>query len=514
MSCTLRVSIRVVQPMSKGDEGGTGLAQLKWILLCDGSFVDDPVNRRVPLCVDLDGTLLKTDLFFESLLTLIRRRPLALLQAPLWLLRGKAGLKAEIASRVDIGDVALPFNDDVVEFVSDERKVRKTVLVTGSHQSLADAVARRCELFDEVQGSDAELNLTGDNKRDWLVERFGRNGFDYVGNDRNDLKVWPAAREALAVSAPSGVGVDPSVRFTRLFSARNPGIGDYIGMMRIHQWLKNALLGVPYLLEHHFDDPFAFVAVLLGMLVMGLLASATYIINDLLDLPSDRRSPAKRGRALASGRVPITHGILAVPVLGLAAAVIASFLPPLFQLTMLGYLALTLCYSFVLKRVAIIDVIALSMLYTLRVVAGTLVIGAEWSFWLLAFAMFLFVSLALAKRVAELVNLERSGRHQVIGRDYSVADRGLLTMMGVVTGNLSVLIFVLYINSDKVVREYAAPQLLWLVCPVLMYWIGHIWLATHRGQMNEDPILFAFEDSASLITVGVLGVALALAMFL
>jgi len=484
------------------------------MLLCDGSFMDDPVSRRVPLCVDLDGTLLKTDLFCESFLTLVRKRPLDALRAPFWLMSGKAHLKAEIASRVDIADIALPFNDEVVDFIADERKVRQTVLVTGSHQSLAEIVAERCELFDEVQGSDAELNMTGDNKRDWLVERFGQKGFDYIGNDRNDLKVWPAARQALAVSAPSGVGGDASVRFARLFSRQKPGLGDYLGMMRVHQWLKNALLGVPYLLEHHFDDPRALAAVLLGILVMGLLASATYIINDLLDLPADRRSQAKHVRALASGRVPITHGVLAVLVLGLATLLLASFLPPLFQLSMLAYLGLTLCYSFFLKRVAIIDVIALSMLYTLRVVAGTLVIEAEWSFWLLAFAMFLFVSLALAKRVAELVNLERTGCHQVIGRDYVVTDRILLTMTGVVTGNLSVLVFVLYINSEKVLRAYDTPQLLWFVCPVLMYWIGHIWLATHRGRMNEDPIVFAFEDRASLITVSVLGIVLALAMFL
>jgi len=472
-------------------------------------------DRAVPLCVDLDGTLVRTDLLLESFLTLLREQPLQALRAPLWLAGGKARLKAEIASRVDFSTIELPYRPEIVELIERERGAgRPTVLVTGSHQSLADAVAARAPLFDEVRGSDERVNLTAERKRDWLVSRFGQGGFDYIGNDRDDLRVWPSARRAIAVSSSDGVAADPSIGFERVIDDPKPGFQDYLNLMRVHQWSKNALIAVPFLLDQRFGDPRATFAVVLGFFAMSLLASATYIVNDMLDLQADRRNSTKRHRALASGTVSIARGAVAAGVLGFVALVLALMLPPMFQLALAVYLVLTLSYSFALKRKAMLDVIMLAALHTLRVVAGTLAIGAEWSFWLLAFSLFVFFSLALAKRVAELANLALAGRDMAPGRGYTVGDRAFLTMVGVSTGYLSVLVVALYINSAKVLRVYSEPMLLWLVCPVLMYWIGRIWLETSRGNMHEDPIVFALKDRESLYTAIVLGAIVMLAMVL
>jgi len=476
--------------------------------------MSDAIDSPVPLCVDLDGTLLRTDLLHESFLTLLREQPLQACRAPFWLAAGKARLKSEIAARVDFSAAELPYREEVVELIERERVHRPTILVTGTHQSLADVIGERSQLFDEVHGSNEHVNLTAERKRDWLVSRFGEGGFDYVGNDRDDLKVWPSARKCFAVSSKDGVAGDSAIVFEPLIDDPAPGLRDYLGLMRIHQWSKNALIVVPFLLDQRFGDLSAAIAVLLGLLAMGFLASATYIVNDLLDLQADRRNATKGQRALPSGRIPIARGLLVMGALAATSLAITLFLPLLFGLALATYLVLTLLYSFLLKRRPVIDVIMLAALHTLRVIAGTLVIAAEWSFWLLAFSMFVFFSLAIAKRVAELTNLARAGRSDAMGRGYTVADLPFLTSMGISTGYLSVLVVALYINGEKVVRVYSQPMLLWLLCPVLMYWIGHIWLKTARGEMHEDPIVFALKDQASQAAVLLLGAIVALAMVL
>ena len=464
------------------------------------------------MCVDLDGTLVRTDLLFESFFSLLKTHPLEALRVPLWLFRGgKHGLKAEIAARVDFSEVELPYHEELLEFVQAERAHRRTVLVTGTHQSLADAVALRTGVFDEVRGSDETVNLTGANKRDWLVRRFGEGRFDYVGNDRDDLIVWPAAREMLVVSSPEGIVRGSDVRFMRVFDDSSPRLRDYLGLIRAHQWAKNALIAVPFLLDQRLGDAQALFAVVLAFFAMSLLASATYIVNDLLDLQSDRLNRTKARRALPSGRVPIRRALLVIIALLVAVAAIAAFMPHAFNVLLLVYLVLTLLYSFVLKRKVLVDVITIAALHTLRVIGGTLVIGAEWSFWLLAFSVFVFFSLALAKRVAELANLVAEQRDTSPGRGYTVDDMPILTMMGVSTGYLSVLIVALYINGEKVQRLYDEPMLLWLVCPVLIYWIGRLWMMTSRGLMHEDPIVFALKDRVSLYTALVLGSIVAVA---
>lgn len=478
-------------------------------------FIADGPNKRV-LCVDLDGTLVHTDLLLESLLCLLRSKPACIFLLPFWLLRGKACLKTEIASRVDFNDAHLPLNQEVINYICEARQSGAyVVLVTGSHQSLANSIASGAAegLFDEVQGSSSDINLTNVRKRDWLVERFGDKGFDYIGNDTDDLSVWPQANKALAVSSKNGISTDTSIEFETIFEKPNLTWRDYLSLIRVHQWSKNALILVPFFLGGRFSDSAAIIAIVCAFAAMSLLASATYIFNDMLDLQADRQNATKSKRVLASGRVSLWVGFKVMAMLLMGVFLLMFFLPLGFNLILGVYTITTLLYSFDLKERAMVDVLTLAALHTLRVIAGTLAINAAWSFWLLAFSMFMFFSLALAKRVAELINLDRQGRASTIGRNYSVADIQVLQTMGITTGFLSVLVVSLYINSDKVLEIYHQPMLLWIVCPILMYWIGRLWLITARGYMHEDPIVFLIRDGVSLISVLLIMAVIILAMF-
>ena len=469
-------------------------------------------KKAIPLCVDLDGTLLRSDMLLESLLAMIKERPTSALQVPLWIVKGKAYLKSQVASRVDFTSCHLPFNEDVMQYVREQRTTRQTVLVTGTHQSLADAVGNQLDIFDEVIGSSSEVNLTSHRKRELLQSRFGVKGFDYIGNDDDDLDVWPAARQAMVVSTPSGPITRYTQKFDRVFKVRASSVSDYLSLLRVHQWSKNAVIAVPYFLDHRFNDAAAFLAVLLAFIAMSLLASATYIFNDMLDLQADRQNATKCKRALASGAVPIVRGVQTIALLVFLLLLITLLLPPAFNTVLLVYLITTLTYSLWLKKKAMLDVITIAALHTLRVVAGILVIQADWSFWLLGFSMFFFFSLASAKRVAELINLQQTGRQSTIGRDYQIADIPVMLASGVSTGFISIMIVALYINSEKVQTMYTNPMILWLLCPVLMYWIGRIWIFTARGQMHEDPIVFAMKDRGSVFAALVLGTILITAL--
>ena len=466
----------------------------------------------VPLCVDLDGTLLRTDMLLESLLAMIREHPACVLRVPFWMVRGKAYLKSQVATRVDFSSCHLPLNEEVMQYVREQRDKRMTVLVTGTHQSLANAVASQLDLFDEVIGSSSEVNLTSHRKRDLLQGRFGDKGFDYIGNDTDDLDVWPAANEAMVVSTPSGLANNNTQTFDRVFNVQKSTFSDYLSLLRVHQWSKNALIGVPFILDHRVNDAAAFATVLLAFVAMSLLTSATYIFNDMLDLQADRQNATKCKRALASGAVPIIRGAQTIVLLLFLLLLITLWLPAAFNAALLMYLITTLTYSLWFKKKAMLDVITIAALHTLRVVAGILVIQADWSFWLLGFSMFFFFSLASAKRVAELINLQQAGRHYTLGRDYQTADIPVMLASGVSTGFISIMIVALYINSEKVQTMYTNPMILWLLCPVLMYWIGRIWIFTARGQMHEDPILFAIRDRGSIFAALVLGAILITAL--
>lgn len=454
----------------------------------------------IPLCVDLDGTLLRSDLLLESALALLRRNPFFLLVFPLWLLRGRACLKREIARRAELDVTTLPYDPRMLKLLDAERVQRPLVLCTASDGALAAAVAGHVGGFESVMASGGAHNLAGRNKAAALVARYGERGFDYAGNEARDLVVWKHARRAFVINAGNGLAAAAG-RVSELggvLPRESSAPVAWLKALRLHQWLKNALVFVPLLAAHLVLDATADVHAIAAFVVFGVCASSVYLLNDLLDLDADRKHPRKRDRPFASGQLSLAAGIVTAPLLTAASFAGAWLLAPRFALVLLGYYVLTLAYSLRLKQIAMLDVLVLAALYTVRIIAGTTAIQAEFSFWLLAFSMFLFLSLALIKRYAELGVQRRAGHDTAHGRGYVTSDYELLAALGGASGYLAVLVLALYINSTASAELYRHPSVLWLLCPLLLYWVSRIWLIAHRGAMHDDPVLFAARDKVSL----------------
>lgn len=455
-------------------------------------------TATVPLCVDLDGTLLRSDLLVESVLALLRRNPLYLFALPFWLLRGKARLKRQVSSRVRLDASTLPYDERVLAVLRDARG-RRRVLCTASDELLAAPVAAHLGLFDEVIASDGRHNANGAGKASRLVERFGRGGFDYMGNATVDLAVWRDARAAWVANAPARLATAAAAiaPVAGVIPAERAGLRDWLQAARLHQWLKNLLVFVPLLASHRFLEPAATLDALLAFLAFGLCASGVYLLNDLVDLPADRRHPRKRSRPFAAGRLPLVQGLVAAPLLSLAGLVLAWNVAPAFAGVLALYYATTLAYSFALKRVVMLDVVVLAGLYTVRIIGGAVAIGSGLSFWLLAFSMFIFLSLAMLKRYIELGLLLSNGEQRSSGRGYTVEDLPLIQSLGGASGYLAVLVLALYISSPESLALYSRPQWLWLLCPLLLYWVSRAWVIAHRGTMHDDPVVFAATDRTS-----------------
>jgi 4-hydroxybenzoate polyprenyltransferase len=462
----------------------------------------------VPICVDLDGTLLRSDLLYESFLALLRTRPWLALWLPFWLLGGKARFKRRLAESVELDVADLPYDVRVIERLR-QTEARPRVLCTASDERLARAVAEHTGVFDEVLASDGTINLAGARKAEALVGRFGERGFDYAGNGDVDVHVWKRARRAWVVNAPARLASPPRPEYEvehHLPPTASP-LRSWLRSLRLHQWLKNLLVFLPLLASHRFLEPQAVLASCLAFVAFGLCASGVYLLNDLLDLPADRRHPRKRSRPFAAGDLPLLHGLVAAPILTLLSFALAAWVSLELLVVLAIYLAMTLAYSFRLKRIAMLDVILLAALYTVRIVAGAAAIGSPLSFWLLAFSMFLFLSLAMLKRYTELAAMLEAGKSGALGRGYAVDDLPLIQSLGAAAGYGAVLVLALYINSPESLKLYARPQVLWLVCPLLLYWISRMWVVAHRGAMHDDPVVFAARDRVSQIVVALCGIA-------
>lgn len=458
------------------------------------------------LCVDLDGTLLKSDILYESVLALLSRNPLFIFLLPVWLLRGKAALKHEIARRVDLDATTLPYDKRVVELLTATR-ARPRVLCTATNNKFAESIASHLGVFDQVIASDEVRNLSGPRKAEALATEFGEKGFAYAGNHDCDLPVWSRAGAAWVVNAPASL-MSRAAAVTRVSRHLPPGpagLKTWLKAIRLHQWLKNLLVLLPLFASHRFLDAHAVVASSLAFVAFGLCASGVYVLNDLLDLAADRRHPRKRLRPFAAGALPLKHGMLAAPVLSLAGFALALWVGLPFAAVLLAYYLMTLAYSLRLKRVVMVDVVILAGLYTTRIIGGAAAIGSALSFWLLAFSMFLFLSLAMLKRYTELATMLASGQDKASGRGYMVIDLPLIQSLGAAAGYCSVLVFALYINSPESMELYRHPQVLWLICPMLLFWISRVWIKAHRGTMDDDPVVFAITDRVSQVIIAICG---------
>ena len=391
-------------------------------------------------------------------------------------------------------------------YVRDWRsKGGKTALVTATDTALASEIASHLDLFDEVHGSDGDVNLKGENKARFLVDRFGAEGFAYMGDAAADLPVWSQASKAITVNAPPALrrNAEKAAPAVEHIDSEGTAIRPYIDAMRPHQWLKNLLVFLPMLAAQQFDGG-TILQALLAFICFSLVASSVYVLNDLLDLAADRAHPRKRFRPFAAGTIPIAHGTVMAGGLLLLGAVIALILGGKFLLLMVAYYVLTTAYSVALKRRLIIDICVLAGLYTMRILAGGAATGLELSVWLLAFSVFIFLSLAAVKRQAELIDTVARGKLEASGHGYQVDDLPIISMIAIGAGYVSVMVLTLYVNSPKVLELYGLPEMLWGVCAIMLYWVTRMVMKTHRGEMNDDPIVFAITDNTSRICLAVM----------
>ncbi|MBU2098710.1 MAG: UbiA family prenyltransferase [Gammaproteobacteria bacterium] len=457
-----------------------------------------------PLVVDLDGTLIYTDMLHESAIKVLRDQPLTTLWIPVWLSRGKAVLKEHLAQRSDFDPQTLPYNEALLDWLRQQKMAGRTlVLCTASDRLIADAIATHLGLFDEVIASDGRVNLTGRNKADALAERFGATGFDYAGNSWKDIPVWARARRAVVVNAPASVAraARDCCDIEQIFLSPRTSIRTWIHVVRAHQWLKNLLIFVPLLAAHDANTSASWFMLMVAFFAFSFCASSVYILNDLLDLESDRLHVRKRRRPFASGLVPAWAGVVLMPMLLISGITLATWVGGGFLNWLLFYFVLTCAYSFILKRVMLIDCITLAMLYTLRIVAGAAAAGVALSFWLITESAFLFLSLAFVKRYAELSlqSRQEDGEGRVHGRGYHTNDATLIRALGIGAGYVAVLVLALYLNSPDASEIYPHLRFVWMTLPVIFFWISWMWLQASRGNMHDDPLVFAAKDRISLL---------------
>lgn len=462
-----------------------------------------------PLCVDVDGTLVKSDTLFDAFCQFVRTQPLQIWRAPLWLAKGKARLKAEVAKRAPLDPSRLPYNSALLRYLQEQRRDgRKIYLATGADAGLAQGVADHLGIFDGVLASDDAVNLTHNRKLNRLRERFG--AFDYIGNSRADLPLLSNARSAMLANPTRGLRIAVRmghVPVAHTFVDHRPAARTLLKAIRIHQWAKNILLFAPLLLSHKLTRE-SVVAVIAAFFCFSFMASANYLVNDMLDIEHDRRHTLKRLRPFASGDLSVAAGLGLVGLLVACSLALLPMLPRGFALWVGLYIALTMAYSFYLKTIAVVDVLLLSALYTLRMLAGGAATGTEITPWLAGFSSFLFLSLAMVKRFSELENLRESGATTSYGRGYLVADLEQIRAFGTSSAYAAVLVFSIYIARPDVTALYRHASRLWLIVPLLLYWLTRVWLLASRGELDDDPVVFAMRDGVSL-AVGALVLVMA-----
>jgi 4-hydroxybenzoate polyprenyltransferase len=469
---------------------------------------------KLPLCVDLDGTLIKTDLLLESLLAFAKQRRWGIFLILWWWLRGRSFLKRQLAANVKLPLEMLPYRRDVLDFVDGERQSgRQILLVTAADQGMAEKLSSHLGLFDAVYGSDGVVNLKGQAKAGFLAGMLGKGNFDYIGDSNADLPVWSVARAAYVVGSEHlAQRARSKAPVLQLFPSTRFSFITWLRSIRLLHWTKNLLVLLPVVLAHSLRWP-AWRDSVAGFLLFGGCASGLYILNDLLDLHSDRLHPSKSKRPFAAGEFSLRAGLVQSTLLTGSSLLAAVFVDPRFAATLLAYAILTVAYSWKLKKIPLLDIFVLSSFYTIRIWSGGIISGTPVSDWLMAFSLFFFLSLAMAKRHSELQRAGKLVEEGASGRGYVMKDRELLAMLGIASSFAAVVILCLYARSPEVSILYGSPtQLLWL-CPVVLYWLSRVWLLSGRGELDHDPVLFAVRDRTSWVLAAVAIFILALGGF-
>ncbi len=459
------------------------------------------------ICVDLDGTLVQTDTLYELLILSLKQNLFLIFLLPWWLLKGKAYFKSKLSSFAKLPAETLLYNDAVIEYLNQRRaNGAKLYLVTASNQRVADEVANHLGIFSGQYGSSEANNLKSKSKAQFLNSKFGEFRYEYIGNDTADINVWKSSARAVVVSrnkrlieSAKKINKDVSV----LSGFNRTSFKSYIRLMRPHQWVKNVLVLVPLVLSHSITDLDKVLLATYGFILFSLTASGIYIFNDLVDINHDRGHPKKSRRPLAAGEVPIIHGALLGTVLWAVSLSISFIYFGYLFYILLGYIVLNFLYSFLLKRLVLVDVVVLAGFYIIRIIAGAVITEASLSFWLITFSLFVFFSLALVKRYSEIA-LYTEKASEVKGRGYIQEDEIITTILGVASGLVSVLVMALYIHDDHTREMYTDSIWLWLTIPALLYWVSRLWLIAHRKMLVDDPIYFAIKDKESYLILCVL----------
>lgn len=485
----------------------------------DASSLSAPARSAVPLFVDLDETLIRVDLLVESASQLLARKPWLVFPLGMRVLSGdRSGLKQWLAERTSIDPVALPYRQEVLELIAERRAAgAKIILATASHREFAEPVAAHLGCFDGVLATDKTRNLKGAAKLVAIrqeLEQMGADRFDYVGDCAADLPIFKEADQSYLFGHSRSwpkrcLALLPE---TKVLGNQPPDWRAYLRQLRPHQWAKNALLFVPLFLAHKWFDPALLGAVLLAVVFFSLAASGVYLLNDFVDVEKDRKHPSKRRRPLASGAIPLWQAPILASALLITSVVCAFWLiRPLFGLILLAYVIANAGYSGGLKRQPMMDVVLLTLMYVIRILAGGVAAGLPVTDWLLTFGLFFFLSLAFGKRYQELAEakLEDDTPGRKI-RGYRVGDLSLIESAGIGSGLVAVLVLALFLRSSDVAILYQSPRLLWLICPLILYWVGRFWIITIRGGMHDDPVVFALKDRLSYgLGLAMAGVVLA-----
>lgn len=461
-------------------------------------------QQSTPLFVDLDGTFIKSDMLFESLFSAIKSSPWVIFFILPWLCKGRAFLKMRLSDLSQQDVLTLPKNPDTYQFLTQQKAAgRRIILATASNEHIAQAFVSAYPIFDDYIASNANENLKGRHKLQKIQAMNPE--FSYMGNSIEDYALFEHATESYLV-APTRAAKRKTFTFTNMFDQQNKStLSLLLKELRVYQWVKNLLIFVPLFVSNAYTNMSLVMECVVGFFAFSLLASATYVLNDLVDLDADRVHQRKKNRPLASGDLSIFNAVLAAIILLFISALLALSTSVEFSIVLLVYLALTLSYSLKLKRYFAMDVIALASLYTIRIFAGAAIMGIAISFWLLSFSMFVFLSLALIKRCAELVTLKNKSKKQVSGRDYGVEDLSILSSFGTSSSLLAVLMYCFYINNDSLTSAFQEPDILWLSIPALGYWLMRMWVKTIRGEMHDDPIVFSLMDRGSIVAIGFIG---------
>lgn len=465
--------------------------------------VDSSTSILTPLCVDLDGTLTPSDTLWESLISLIKKKPWSFFSFLPWLRQGRAYFKSRVYDLAPLDPKSIPYNHQLIALLEREKRSgRPLILVTAADDRIAKSVAQHTKLFEKAYGSHSKRNLKSNAKKDFLDQTFSPGQYGYIGNSIDDIPILTSTQDAYLMGKPDSALARRCLKENsnlKIISKNIPKWTYLFKSLRMHQWAKNTLIFVPLILSGH-ADAYSFVMCSLAFLSFSLSASAVYIVNDLSDLHNDRQDGYKKKRPLASGYMPIPSALFLSLSCLIFSALLALALPPSFFYILFGYLILTTLYTFFLKKQPVADIILLASLYSWRIVAGWSAVAVSLSPWLLAFSGFIFISLAALKRCSELIRLKKKKKsHSVLpGRAYHLEDLDLLENIGVASGYISVLVVALYIYSPAAKNVYELPFYLWISCPILIFWVTKVWFLTHRGRMHVDPVVYALKDFTSL----------------